>query len=154
MSPWNDAALACLKKELKLNVSLNSGLGDRLERAAGGFMDRHEAQRVTQKPSNNEQMEEVVECLRRKCDDDFYIFLELLRETNNGGWAEALKVAAERKEKVLYMHIYRGSKHSGHIHRANWEVVLACILIFSCMPTCTDTVIIASQSWSHIRVGW
>ena len=107
MSPWNDGALGSLIEDLKLNVFLRNGLGDKLERVAGGFMDRIEVRKVKEKPNNSEQMEELIECLRGKGDSDFGTFLELLRQTNNGVWAEALmKEASEIKQKgTIHMHI-------------------------------------------------
>ena len=107
MSPWNDGALACLKNDLMLNVFLKNGLGDKLEKVAGGFMDRNEVRKVKEKPNNSEQMEELIECLRGKGDSDFGIFLQLLRQTNNGVWAEALmEKASEIKQKgTIHMHI-------------------------------------------------
>ena len=64
MSLWNDDALVSLKERLKLNVSMNTGLSDILEKAAGGFMSRTEAQMVRRLPSNIEQIDNVIEILR------------------------------------------------------------------------------------------
>ena len=96
MSPWNDDALVSLKERLKLNVSMNTGLSDRLEKAAGGFMSRPEAQMVRGLPNNIEQMGNVIEILRGKTNEDFASFCTMLRETNNVVWADELEKEAER----------------------------------------------------------
>lgn len=74
MSSWNDCALVSLKEDLKLNVLLGTGLMDKLEKAAGGFMNRNEAQAVEGKSNNTERMDCVIAILRGKGDDDFQSF--------------------------------------------------------------------------------
>ena len=96
MSPWNDDALVSLKERLKLNVSMNTGLSDRLEKAAGGFMSRPEAQIVRELPSNMEKIDNVVETLRGKTNEDFATFCTMLRDANYVVWADELKKEAER----------------------------------------------------------
>ena len=97
MSPWNDDALVSLKESLKLNVLMNTGLADKLEKAAGGFMSRTEAQMVTALPSNSDQIDKVIETLRGKADEDFDTFCAMLRQTNHVTWA----VELEKKAKQL-----------------------------------------------------
>ena len=96
MSPWNDDALVSLRERLKLNVSMNTGLTDKLEKAAGGFMSRCEAQIVTELSSNSEQIGKVIETLRGKTNKDFVTFCTMLRETNHVVWAVELEKEAER----------------------------------------------------------
>ena len=96
MSPWNDGALVFLKERLKLNVLMETGLSDRLERVAGGFMSRHEAQKVKELPSNMEKIDNYVETLRGKTNEDFATFCTMLRGTNNVVWASELEKEAER----------------------------------------------------------
>ena len=96
MSPWNDDALVSLRDRLKLNVSMNTGLSDRLEKAAGGFMSGREAQMVRELSSNMEQIENVIEILRGKTNDDFAAFCTMLRETSHVVWADELEKEAER----------------------------------------------------------
>ena len=96
MSPWNDDALVSLKERLKLNVSMNTGLCDRLEKAAGGFMSRPEAQMVRELSSNIDQVGKVIETLRGKTNEDFATFCTMLRETNHVVWADELEKEAER----------------------------------------------------------
>ena len=43
MEEWNRAALVSLQGECKHKVMLKTGLVDRLQKAAGGFMDEREA---------------------------------------------------------------------------------------------------------------
>ena len=96
MSPWNDNALVSLRERLKLNVSMNTGLSDRLEKAAGGFMSGPEAQMVGGLPSSIEQIEKIIEILRGKTNEDFATFCTMLRETNHVVWADELEKKAER----------------------------------------------------------
>ena len=95
LSPWNRKALESLRADLKLRVRMGTGLGDKLERAAGGFMDEHEAAAVRQERTNIEQMDKLIELLLGKSDDDFATFLGMLQATNNKVWAEKLEKMAE-----------------------------------------------------------
>lgn len=104
MSPWNDGALAFFKEQLKIKVSLETGLGDRLEIAAGGFMNATEAQFALGKPDNIARMDEVIKCLRRKGDEDFEIFLKLLRQANNVVWAGQLEKKAQELREAGTLH--------------------------------------------------
>ena len=94
MSTWNDAALVALKERLKLNLSMNTGLSNKLEKAAGGFCSRYEAQEIRELSSNHEQIDRVIEILRGKANEDFCTFCTMLRETNNDVWADELEKAA------------------------------------------------------------
>ena len=95
MSPWNDDALVSLKRELKANVLMNTGLADILEKAAGGFMSRDEAQMVKALPSNSEQIDRVIETLRGKTNKEFDVFCNMLRDSNNDIWADQLEKEAQ-----------------------------------------------------------
>ena len=96
MSPWNHSALVSLRGDLKLRVLMEAGLGDKLENAAGGFMTEFEAQTVREQPGNIKQIDKVIEILLGKADEDFTTFLKVLRDTNNGVWAEELVKTAEQ----------------------------------------------------------
>ena len=98
MSPWNDDALVSLKERLKLKVSMETGLSDRLEKAAGGFMSEHEAMMVIEPTtaSNMEKIEKIVKILRGKTNEDFATFCTMLQETNHDVWADELEKEAER----------------------------------------------------------
>ena len=95
MSPWNNDALVSLRESLKLNVSMNTGLTDKLEKAAGGFLSRREAQIVRGLSSDSEQIDMVIEMLRGKTNEDFDTFCAMLRETNHV-WAVELEKEAEQ----------------------------------------------------------
>ena len=98
MSPCNSDALVSLKERLKLNVSMNTGLSDRLEKAAGGFMSEHEA-KMAREPttaSNMEKIDKIIEILRGKTNEDFATFCTMLRETNHVVWVDELEKEAER----------------------------------------------------------
>ena len=96
MSPWNHQALVSLRADLKLHVLMETGLGDKLEKAAGGFMDKHEAERVRQERTNMERMDKLIQILLSRSNEDFATFLEMLRDTNNGTWAHQLEERAEQ----------------------------------------------------------
>ena len=99
MSPWNHQALVSLREELQLSVLMESGFGNRLQKAAGGFMTRFEAQTVREQPGNIKQMDKVIDILLGKADKDFTTFLEMLQDSNNKVWAEELKKRAEQFKK-------------------------------------------------------
>ena len=89
--------MVSLREELQLHVLMETGLGNRLEKAAGGFMNEFEAATVKQQRSNIKKMDKVIEILLGKGDKDFGTFLQMLRSTNNNAWAEEL----ERKVQEL-----------------------------------------------------
>ena len=96
MSSWNHQALVSLRADLKLHVLMETGLGDKLEKAAGGFMDKHEAEWVRQERTNMERMDKLIHLLLSKSNEDFATFIEMLRHTNNGTWAHQLEERAEQ----------------------------------------------------------
>ena len=95
MSQWNIDALVSLQGKLKLYVKMNTGLIDKLQPAAGGFMSPVEEQQVRNQRGNNEQMGELIEILKGKRNKDFDTFLEMLRAVNYGVWAKELVEKAE-----------------------------------------------------------
>ena len=99
MSPWNRDALVSLRGDLKLKVSMSTGLGDVLEEVAGGFMSPREAQVVREQQGSSEQMGRLIETLLGKGDKDFSTFLQMLRTTNNGVWADELKKKAKKLKR-------------------------------------------------------
>ena len=96
MSSWNHNALVSLQEKFQLNVLMGSGLGNRLEKAAGGFMNQFEARTVNEQLGNIKQMDKVIKILIGKADEDFATFLKMLQDSNNGVWAEELKKTAEQ----------------------------------------------------------
>ena len=110
MEEWNRKALISLQGHLKLYVIINTGLINRLQKAAGGFMDQRESQAVEDKPNNAEQMGELIRILLRKRNADFKIFCTVLRQTNNGSWAAQLERKASEFRGELGTQIlkYRG----------------------------------------------
>ena len=107
MKEWNKDALVSLQGKLKLNIMVNMGLIDKLQRAAGGFMDQAEAQAVESKPSNAEQMGELIRILLGKRNADFRTFCTMLRETNNGLWADELERKASEFRGEPGTHVLR-----------------------------------------------
>ena len=101
MSPWNRDALVSLREKLQLHVLMEAGLGNRLEKAAGGFMNEFEAATVREQPGNTQQMGKVIEILLGKGDKDFSTFLQMLRGTNNRVWAKELERKAEEFRREI-----------------------------------------------------
>ena len=91
MEEWNRDALVSLQGELKLNVIMRTGLTDLLPKAAGGFLSRAEALAVESKPSNTEQMGELIRILLGKGNADFKNFCRTLRQSNYSVWADQLE---------------------------------------------------------------
>ena len=106
MSPWNDDALVSLKESLKLNVLMNTGLADKLEKAAGGFMSRAEAQMVRALSNDSDQIDRVIETLRGKTNEDFDTFCKMLRDSNNGTWADQLEREAQLRSGGRGTYVY------------------------------------------------
>ena len=100
MSPWNIDALVSLQGDLKLRVLLSTGLSDKLQKAAGGFMSATEEQQVKEQQVNSKQMGTLIEILKGKQDKDFITFLKMLRSTNYGVWAKELEKKAEEYKRV------------------------------------------------------
>ena len=99
MSPWNRDALVSLGGDLKLNVSMSSGLCDILEEVAGGFMSPREAQVVREHQGSSEQMGRLIDILCGKSDKDFSTFLQMLQRTNNKVWAVNLEKKAKKYKR-------------------------------------------------------
>ena len=91
MEEWNRDALVSLQGDLKLNVVMKTGLIDKLQTAAGGFLSRAESQVVESKPSNAEQMGELIRILLGKGNADFRTFCRMLRQSNYNMWADQLE---------------------------------------------------------------
>lgn len=99
MVKWNKSALVALTADLKEHVIINHGLNNKLEDAAGGFMNRAEAQVVLSKPNNHEQMEKLIDILLGKRNKDFDTFCKMLQNSNNGVWADQLKEKARELKR-------------------------------------------------------
>ena len=105
MQQENIDALVSLTGELKANVILNNGLNNQLQRAAGGFMNRMEAQMVESKPNNAEQMGELIHILLGKSNADFETFCWMLRNANYGVWADVLEKQAKKPKGKSGTHV-------------------------------------------------
>ena len=107
MEEWNTNALVSLQGELKLKVITNTGLMDKLETAAGGFMNQAEAQTVTSKPNDAEKIGEIIRILRGKRNKDFKTFCTMLRQTGNSVWAAELERKASEFRGEPGTHVLR-----------------------------------------------
>ena len=90
MSQWNKAALDSLQGDLKLRVKMSTGLSNKLQKAAGGFMSAIEEQLVKEQHGDSKQMSKLIDILKGKQDKDFILFLRMLRRANYGVWADEL----------------------------------------------------------------
>ena len=100
MSQWNIDALVSLQGDLKLRVLMSTGLSDKLQTAAGGFLSEAEEQQVRKQHGDDEQMGKLIEILKGKQDKNFITFLKMLRSANYGVWADELERKAEEFKKV------------------------------------------------------
>ena len=110
MSPWNRDALVSLRGDLKLKVSMSTGLCDILEEVAGGFMSPREAQVVREQQGSSEQMGRLIDILCGKGDKDFGTFLQMLRGSNNEVWAKELERKAEELKRKKGVCTSRGRR--------------------------------------------
>ena len=133
MSPWNHQALVSLRADLKQHVIMETGLEDKLEKAAGGFMNRFEAQTVREQPGNLKQMDKVIDILLGKADKDFTTFLKMLQESNNMVWAEELEKRTEHFKEEGALFIERREQSEVH---AVLNVALMQFLLLEPIPIC------------------
>lgn len=107
MSPWNSGALVSLRERLKGCVWLDTKLIGKLEKAAGGFMDQTEVQKVKLLTGNRERVALVIDVLLAKGDKDFDTFCKLLQRNNCSDLANSLEDKASRfkaeVEKGMYV---------------------------------------------------
>ena len=114
MSPWNRDALVSLREKLQLRVLMETGLCNRLEEAAGGFMNEFEAATVREQSGNIQQMGKVIDILCGKSDKDFSTFIQMLQGSNNEVWAKELEKKAKKLKRgkgvcfhvLTYVHTY------------------------------------------------
>ena len=98
MSKCKKDALIALERNLKKYLSLEE-LIDLLEEPAGGFMTEAEKMSVHEQPNRKDKVERIITLLRGKGDQDFDIFIKLLRESGNKTWAEQLEEKVQQLEK-------------------------------------------------------
>ena len=147
MSPWNHQALVSLRADLKLRVLMETGLGDKLEKAAGGFMDELEAKTVREQPGSIKQMDKAIDILLGKADKDFTAFLKMLRDSNNKVWAEELEKKAEQFREEGTLCVQREGTNQrcthavltvgAHPHLCAYLCVCVCACIRVCVHVCT-----------------
>ena len=98
MSKCKKDALSALQRDLKKYLSLEE-LIDLLEKPAGGFMTEAEKMSVCEQPNRRDKVEQILTVLRRKRDQDFEIFIKLLRASGNEIWAEQLEQKVQQLER-------------------------------------------------------
>ena len=92
MSNYNSSALLAFREKLKRNVAMKPHLIDMLEKPAGGFMTRAEAQSVR---SADDPMGRLIEILLSKGDKEFNTLCDMLERSNHSTWAHTLRHKAE-----------------------------------------------------------
>ena len=125
MEEWNRDALVSLQGDLKLNVIMKTGLIDKLQMAAGGFLSRAEAQAVESKPSNAEQMGELIRILLGKGNADFRTFCRMLRQSNYNMWADQLERRAREFREEPGVHVLSRGEGSGKMHSPHLHLFLS-----------------------------
>ena len=109
MKKWNKEALIALTAELEEYVIVANGLCAILQKSAGGFMSGMEAQVVTSKQNNAEQMGELIKILLGKGDADFGTFCMMLRDVNYEVWANMLEEKAGEFKSKSGTYVYVSS---------------------------------------------
>ena len=133
MSPWNHQALVSLRADLKLRVLMETGLGDKLEKAAGGFMDELEAKTVREQPGSIKQMDKAIDILLSKADKDFTTFLKMLQDSNNKVWAEELEKKAEQFREEGTLCVQREGTNQRCMQLSLLEPIPICVPISVCV---------------------
>ena len=103
MDPNRQDALVKLESELRVNLSL-VGILPLLERTQdgnGGFMTREEKMSVVAIPEGNvaERVSKIIDILRKKNDDGFDRFCEILKQSGNEVWEDKLRKTVDSKSK-------------------------------------------------------
>ena len=146
MSPWNHQALVSLRADLKLHLLMETGLGDKLEEAAGGFMNRFEAQTVREQLGNMKQMDKVIDILLGKANKDFATFLKMLWDSNNKVWAEELEKRAEKFKEEGTLCIERRDQSEVH---AVIDVELMQFSLLEPIPICVHICVYVRDGTCH-----
>ena len=133
MSLWNHQALVSLRADLKLRVLMETGLGDKLEKAAGGFMDELEAKTVREQPGSIKQMDKAIDILLGKADKDFTTFLKMLQDSNNKVWAEELEKKAEQFSEEGTLCVQREGTNQRCMQFSLLEPIPICVPISVCV---------------------
>ena len=110
MDEWKVNALVALKGELKSKIKMTK-LIDMLEIPAGGFLAKAEANSVRAKVGDADKMDEIIEILQGKGNEEFSTFCQLLRQCGYKAWACQLELTAERfntSEGILSSCSFRG----------------------------------------------
>ena len=89
-----------------MTVIMENGLNNKLQKAAGGFMSREEAQTVESRP-NNKQMGELIRILLGKRNADFRTFCTMLRQSNYSVWADELEKKAREFRREPGAHVFK-----------------------------------------------
>ena len=92
MSDYNSSALIAFQEKLKTNIAMKPHLINMLEKQAGGFMTRAEAQSVR---NAEDPMGRLTEIILGKGDKEFNTFCDMLEKSNHRGWADRLRLEAK-----------------------------------------------------------
>ena len=103
MDPNRQDALVKLESELRVNLSL-VGILPLLERTQdgdGGFMTREEKMSVEAISEGNvaERVSKIIDILRKKNNDAFDRFCEILKQSGNEVWEDKLRKTIDSKSK-------------------------------------------------------
>ena len=95
MSPHYRQALLAMESQLILNVKVATSLQTHMHTDAGGFMDDTEYYLVMDEKPGHERMLSLLKILLRKGDNEYNIFLAMLRASGLGDLAQAVQDKAE-----------------------------------------------------------
>ena len=94
MDKWRRDALVNQENHLKMHLGLTEVM-DLLEKPAGGFMTVAERKSVEKEDGPLAQVGKIIKILRSKGNEEFGIFLEILRKSDNEVWASCLAKTAD-----------------------------------------------------------
>ena len=90
--------LVKFESELRVNLSLNGVLPllEKTQDGRGGFMTREERMSVEAKKGDPKRVSKIIEILRKKDNDSFDRFCEILKESGNVVWGKRLREQTKR----------------------------------------------------------
>ena len=100
LSKIYDDRLAKYEGEMRTGISLH-GLVPLLETPAGGFMTDEERIVITGKENDPERVSKIISILRKKTDQAYFKFCDILEKSGNEHWANQLRVSESPRSDNL-----------------------------------------------------
>ena len=96
-------ALVKFESELRVNLSLNGILPllEKTQGRRGGFMTREERMSVDAEKGDPDRVSKIIEILRKKDNDSFDRFCEILKISGNEIWGNRLRSREQTKRTAV-----------------------------------------------------